>query len=74
MCRSDSTPLGLTHSLSGVALAADKNVPVVSSMIFVAIFAIFHGHAHGVEMPIVVRPALYALGFITGTAITYWAY
>ena len=61
--------LGIAFSVFtlGVALAADKNVPVVSSMIFVGIFAIFHGYAHGAEMPIVSKPALYALGFVTGT-------
>jgi urease accessory protein len=37
-------------------------VLVVSLMIFVAIFTVFHGHAHGAEMPIVARPVLYALG------------
>lgn len=65
-----SVELGIAFSVFalGVALAADKNVPVVSSMIFVAIFALFHGHAHGSEMPVVAHPALYALGFVTGTA------
>ena len=62
--------LGIAFSVFalGVALAADKSVPVLSSMIFVAIFAIFHGYAHGAEMPVVSKPALYALGFVTGTA------
>jgi urease accessory protein len=34
----------------------------------VAIFAVFHGHAHGTEMPVIATPWLYALGFVTGTA------
>jgi len=65
-----SVELGIALSVFflGFAVAADKNVPVVASMIFVAIFAIFHGHAHGVEMPVVAQPALYALGFVVGTA------
>jgi len=52
----------------GVALAADRNLPVVVSMIFVGFFAVFHGHAHGTEMPLIASPFLYALGFVIGTA------
>lgn len=65
-----SVELGIALSVFflGFAVAADKNVPVAASMIFVAIFAIFHGYAHGAEMPVMAHPALYALGFITGTA------
>ncbi|MGH7885490.1 MAG: HupE/UreJ family protein, partial [Thermodesulfobacteriota bacterium] len=32
---------------------------------------IFHGHAHGTEMPIVSQPALYALGFVSGTSLIH---
>ena len=52
----------------GLAMAAGSKIPVIYSMIFVSIFAIFHGHAHGVEMPHVANPYMYALGFATGTA------
>ena len=34
----------------------------------VGFFAIFHGHAHGTEMPKTVTPLVYALGFLLGTA------
>ena len=37
----------------------------------VAIFAVFHGYAHGAEMPNVAKPVRYALGFMTGTAILH---
>ena len=65
-----SVELGIAFSVFalGFAIAADKYVPILSSTIFVGIFALFHGHAHGAEMPIVAQPALYALGFIAGTA------
>ncbi len=54
--------------LLGLALAIDKKLPQWLVMAFVAIFAIFHGHAHGVEMPQLAKPALYVLGFICGTS------
>ncbi|MBF0275115.1 MAG: HupE/UreJ family protein [Nitrospinae bacterium] len=53
--------------LLGVAIAMDQKTPIVATMVFVGFFAIFHGHAHGVEMPVLASPALYALGFMTGT-------
>lgn len=54
--------------LLGLALAIDKRLPQWLVMAFVATFAIFHGHAHGVEMPQLAEPALYVLGFICGTS------
>lgn len=49
-------------SLSGVAAAA-----------LVAVFAIFHGHAHGTEMPASVAAFDYAAGFVAATAILHAA-
>ena len=40
-------------------------------MAFVGVFAIFHGHAHGAEMPALASPVLYALGFLFGTAVIH---
>lgn len=52
----------------GIAIAADRKLPVALAMIAVGVFAIFHGYAHGAEMPSVAEPARYAAGFLTGTA------
>lgn len=52
----------------GVAIAADRKLPLSLAMTAVGFFAIFHGYAHGAEMPTVAQPATYALGFMTGTA------
>jgi urease accessory protein len=37
----------------------------------VALFAIFHGYAHGVETPAVANPTVYAIGFLVGTALIH---
>lgn len=65
-----SVELGIAFSVFalGVALAAEKKLPAVVAMLWVGFFAIFHGHAHGTEMPSMAQPVLFALGFITGTA------
>jgi urease accessory protein len=52
----------------GAAIAAERRIPVVVAMVFVGTFAVFHGYAHGAEMPEVATPVSYALGFISGTA------
>jgi urease accessory protein len=51
----------------GAAVAADRYVPAGVAEVFVAIFGVFHGHAHGTEMPLIANPWLYGLGFVIGT-------
>lgn len=65
-----SVELGIALSVLvlGVALAVDKKLPIVMAMLFVGFFALFHGHAHGTEMPRLAEPKYYALGFVVGTA------
>lgn len=60
--------IALSVLILGLAIAADKRLPVALAMTAVAFFAIFHGYAHGAEMPTVANPVTYALGFLTGTA------
>lgn len=57
----------------GIAIAADRKLPILAAMGAVAIFATFHGYAHGAEMPTVANPVRYALGFMTGTALLHIA-
>jgi urease accessory protein len=52
----------------GSAIAVDKRLPAWVAMLAVGLFAIFHGYAHGGEMPDVAEPVRYAVGFLTGTA------
>ena len=55
----------------GSALLGAGRLPVIIAMGFVGAFAVFHGHAHGTEMPHFARPALYALGFSLATALLH---
>ncbi len=55
----------------GGAIAADKRMPVAVAMAAVAVFAVFHGYAHGGEMPQVAEPVRYAAGFLMGTAMLH---
>jgi urease accessory protein len=60
--------IALSVLLLGISLVIKKKLIPIWVMICVAFFAIFHGHAHGTEMPKLVKPVVYAIGFILGTA------
>jgi len=65
-----SVEMGISVSVLalGIALAVEKKLAPILAMAFVGFFAVFHGYAHGIEMPHLANPTLYALGFIIGTA------
>ena len=69
------TELGIAISLVllGAIIAAERTLPVRLAMLGVGFFAIFHGYAHGAEMPTTAEPIRYALGFLTGTALIHIA-
>ena len=52
----------------GLAIAARARLPVSVAMALVALFAIFHGHAHGAEIPRLAEPAAYVAGFALASA------
>jgi urease accessory protein len=51
----------------GLLVATQRQWAVPAGMAIAAGFAIFHGYAHGLEMPQAVSPARYALGFVLAT-------
>jgi len=57
----------LSVILLGAAIAIEKKLPVSITMIFVSLFGLCHGAAHGLEMPWAANPVLFALGFVAGT-------
>jgi len=58
-------------ALSGVALGAlvtlRARLPLAFAMLLVGAFAIFHGHAHGRELPQAADPLAYGSGFVMAT-------
>jgi len=70
-----SSELGIAASLVllGLIIAAERRLPILLAMAGVGVFAIFHGYAHGSEMPTTAQPVIYALGFLTGTALIHIA-
>ncbi|TFG83007.1 MAG: HupE/UreJ family protein [Chromatiales bacterium] len=63
--------IALSVLVLGIAIAAERNLPLGLAMASVGFFGIFHGYAHGTEMPSVAEPIRYAAGFLTGTALLH---
>ena len=55
----------------GVLIATAVRLPLVVSVLIVGLFALFHGHAHGAEMPDSASGLLYGLGFIFSTVLLH---
>jgi urease accessory protein len=70
-----SIELGIAASLVilGSIIASERRLPVLIAMVGVGFFALFHGYAHGAEMPQTAQPVAYAFGFLTGTALIHIA-
>lgn len=57
----------------GLAVALQVPLPTIAAVGLVGFFALFHGYAHGAEMPMNVSGASYAAGFLAATALLHLA-
>lgn len=55
----------------GIVIAAAVRPPMFVGMALVGLFALFHGHAHGTEIPAAASGFTYALGFVLATIILH---
>jgi urease accessory protein len=53
--------------LLGAAVMTERRPPLYAAAALVGFFAIFHGHAHGTELPPGESGLLYSLGFVVAT-------
>ncbi len=62
--------LGIAGSLVvlGILVALAARLPVAVSAVLVGLLALFHGHAHGSELPEAASALAYGLGFVVATA------
>ena len=54
--------------LLGLLIAFSIKLPIALSASIVGLFAVFHGYAHGAEMPQLSTPWVYGIGFMLSTA------
>ena len=59
--------IALSALALGIAILWEVRPPLVVAAVLVGLFAIFHGHAHGGELPPGASRMLYSLGFVIAT-------
>jgi urease accessory protein len=63
--------IALSIIVLGAVVALGVKAPLALAAGLVALFAIFHGHAHGSEMPLEAAAAVYGAGFVLATALLH---
>ena len=57
----------------GALIAFGARMPAGLAMALVGLFALFHGYAHGTELPGFAHPAAYGAGFVAATSLLHVA-
>src|SRR6516162_5809873 len=65
--------IALSVVVLGAIVAFNVKAPLAAAMGLVGLFAIFHGHAHGSEIPEDAGGIAYAAGFMIATAVLHLA-
>ena len=65
------TAIALSVLVFGFVIFSGMTPPVLAAMALVGIFAIFHGHAHGTEMPVGGSGVVYGIGFMVATTLLH---
>jgi urease accessory protein len=63
--------IALSALALGACVAGRVRLPLAAAMAVVAVFAIFHGHAHGAELPRAANAVAYGIGFVTSTGLLH---
>jgi len=63
--------IALSVIVLGLAVALRVSLPTLVAMALVGTFAVFHGHAHGAEMPQAASGYAFAAGFVLATALLH---
>lgn len=65
------TVIALSVLAFGLVIFSGVTPPVLAAMALVGIFAIFHGYAHGSEMPVDGSGVVYGISFMAATALLH---
>lgn len=63
--------IALSAIVLGAVVLAEARPPLWIAAALVAFFAVFHGHAHGRELPEGASALLYSLGFVVATGLLH---
>ena len=65
------TGIAMSAIVLGLLVALAVRAPNWIAAVVVGIFAIFHGHAHGTELPGAANAVAYSAGFVTATGLLH---
>ena len=63
--------IALSVLVLGGCIALSVRAPVWAASLVVALFAVFHGYAHGKELPSAADPVSYSVGFVLATGLLH---
>jgi urease accessory protein len=65
------TGIAVSAIVLGAVVALALRPPIAIAALIVGAFAVFHGYAHGVELPRAADPLAYSLGFVVATGLLH---
>ena len=65
--------IGLSALLLGAMVAMERRPDLRAAAVLVGFFAVFHGYAHGAELPEGQSGLLYSIGFVVSTGLLHGA-
>ena len=65
--------IALSAIILGLMVALAARPPLLVAAALVGVFAVFHGHAHGAELPAGADAVAYSLGFVVATGLLHLA-
>jgi len=63
--------IALSVVVLGVLVASARRLPIWTALTIVGVFAIAHGHAHGVELPRAADALAFTIGFVVATGLLH---
>ena len=63
--------IAISVIILGLFVAFSVRLPLQASVGLIALFAFFHGLAHGMEIPQTASPLVYGIGFVSATAMLH---
>jgi urease accessory protein len=65
------TGIALSGIVLGLLIAFSVRAPLWVAGLIVGVFAVFHGHAHGTELPSAANPFAFGIGFVIATGLLH---
>lgn len=67
------TGIAASAVVLGLLVALAVRLPLSAAAVIVGAFAVFHGHAHGAELPLAANAFAYTVGFVIATGLLHLA-